>query len=82
MSQFGTYLCSGVTVQYDFGTTGEKKRILLCSVSFHLFWTDSNANYNILHLDVKILIINTNTFIKLCYIMYTIYFVFIVSVHK
>ncbi len=25
MSRFGTYLGSGVTVRYDFGTTGEKK---------------------------------------------------------
>ncbi len=44
MSRFGTYLGSGVTVQYDFGTTGKKYN--LCSGSFHLFWTDSSANYN------------------------------------
>ncbi len=32
---------------------------------FHLFWTDSSANYIFLHLDVKIQIINTNTIITL-----------------
>ncbi len=26
MSRFGTYLGSGVTVRYDFGTTGKKKK--------------------------------------------------------
>ncbi len=36
MPRFGMYLGLGVTVRYDFGTTGGKK-ILLCSVSFHLF---------------------------------------------
>ncbi len=43
MSRIGTYLGSGVTVRYDFGTTW-KKTHLLCSVSFNLFWTDSSAN--------------------------------------
>ncbi len=47
----------------------EKKRNLLCSVSFHLFWTDSSANKNRIHLDVKTLHIIT------CYI-YKIRFVF------
>ncbi len=34
-----------------------KKKHLQCSVSFHLFWTDSSANKNKFHLDVKILYI-------------------------
>ncbi len=45
--RFGVYLGSGVTVRFDFGTTRKEKRNLLCSVSFHLFWTDSSAKKNI-----------------------------------
>ncbi len=41
MARFGTYFGSGVTVRYDFGTTGTNLLCtnlnLLCSVSFHLF---------------------------------------------
>ncbi len=71
-----------VTVRYvpRFGGHGSirfrynmKKKNLLCS--FHLFWTDSSANKKKSRLDVKILHIIT-------YYIYTIYFVFIVSVHK
>ncbi len=54
ISSFGTYLGSGVTIRYDFGTTGKKN--LLCLGSFHLFWTDSRANYNFFPLRCK----NTN----------------------
>ncbi len=46
---------------------------LLCSVSIHLFRTDSSANYNCFHLDVKILIINTNTIITLLYYAYNMF---------
>ncbi len=61
-----------VTVRYDFGTTG-KKINLLCSVYFHLFLTDSSANIKEFHLDVKILIINTNTIITLLYYVYNLF---------
>ncbi len=37
MSRFGTYLSSGVTVQYDFGTTGEKKQIYYTRFLFIYF---------------------------------------------
>ncbi len=37
MSQFGTYLGSGVTVRYDFGTTGGKKEIYYALVIFIYF---------------------------------------------
>ncbi len=70
MSRFGTYIGSGVTVRYDFGTT--EKKNLLCSGSFHLFWTDLYA---------KKQIINTNTIITLLYYLYNICFGLIVSVH-
>ncbi len=37
MSQFGTYLGSGVTVRYDFGTTGKNnKSTMLGFISFIL----------------------------------------------
>ncbi len=51
-------------------TLQQEKINLLCSVSFHLFRTDSSANYIFFHLDVKILIINTNTIITLLYNAY------------
>ncbi len=59
-----------VTVRYvpRFGGHGSirfrynMKKRNLCSVSFHLFWTDSSANKKKIHLDVKILHIIT------CYI--------------
>ncbi len=45
-----------------------KKINLLCSFSFHLFLTDSRANKKKnIHLDVKMLIFNTNTIITLLY---------------
>ncbi len=36
-------------------------------IIFNLFWTDSSANKKKIHLDAKILIINTNTIITLLY---------------
>ncbi len=63
MSWFGMHLCSGVTVRYDFGTTGEKKKsAMLCFFSFIL---NTVVQIKLLYLDVKITIINTNT-ITLC----------------
>ncbi len=60
----------GVTVRYDFGTTGEKKRNLLCSFLFIYFEQTIVQIFNKkVHVDVKILIINTNTIITLCYII-------------
>ncbi len=75
MSRFGTYLGSGVTVWYDFGTTGENFLI-------YFEQTVVQIQKRKVHLDVKIVIIDTNTIITLCYIIYEICFVFIVSVHK
>ncbi len=58
MSWFGAYLGSGVTVRYDFGTTEKIKSFF----SFILNIVDKIK----IHLDVKTLIINTNTII-ICY---------------
>ncbi len=59
MSRFDMYLGSGVTVRYDFGTTGEKKEIYYAR--FHLIYFEQTfVQITIFfHLDVKILIINT-----------------------
>ncbi len=63
------------SVRYDFGTTREKKN-LLCSVSFHLFLTDSSTNYYFFHLDVKILNIIT--------LLYTsnLHYIYIQGIHS
>ncbi len=65
MSQFGTYLGSGVTVRYDFGTTGEKKEIYYALVLFIYFEQTVVQIKKKIHLDAKILISNTNTIITL-----------------
>ncbi len=59
MSRFVTHLGSGVTVPYV--SNRKKQRNLLYSSSFHLF---CKKNF---HLDVKLLIIKTNTIITLLY---------------
>ncbi len=75
MSRFGTFLGSGVTVRYDFSTTGKKKEIYYAQFLF-IYFEQTVVQITIFsHLDVKILNIIT------CYI-YKICFVFIVSVHK
>ncbi len=74
MSRFGTYLGSGVTVRYDFGTTGKKKKIYYAQFLF-IYFEQTVVQITIFsHLDVKTL--------KLLHVIYKICFVFIVSVHK
>ncbi len=82
-SRFGTYLGSGVTVRYDFGTARRKKEIYYARfVCIYIEQTVVQINIKIL-LDVQILIIDiNNTIITLCYIIYEICFVFIVSEPK
>ncbi len=54
-----------VTVRYDFGTTEKKKSTMLGFFSFNL---NSSSNLKTkVHLDAKILIINTNTIRTLLY---------------
>ncbi len=60
MSRYSTYLGSGVTVRYDFGTTGNKNKSTML-VFFHLFLTVTCTNYNFFHLDVNTLNITTYT---------------------
>ncbi len=69
MSWFGMYLGSGVTVRYDFGTTG-KKEIYYAQFLFIYFEQTVVQIIIFFHLDVKILIINTNTIITLLYNAY------------
>ncbi len=78
-SRFGTYLGSGVTVSVQ----QEKKKIYYARfVCIYIEQTVVQINIKIL-LDVQILIIDTNnTIITLCYIIYEICFVFIVSEPK
>ncbi len=66
MSRFDTYLGSGVTVRYDFGTTG-KKEIFYARVLFIYFEQTLVQITIFFHLDAKILFINTNTIITLLY---------------
>ncbi len=63
MSRFGTYLGSGVTVRYDFGTTGKKKQIYYAR--FLLIYFEQTVVQIIIffHLDVKILNIITLLYI-------------------
>ncbi len=74
VNMLGVAQYTDVTVRYvpRFGGHGlmwfwyNRKNIDCMLVSFHLFWTDSRANKKKkIHLDVKILIINT--IIKLLY---------------
>ncbi len=75
MSRFGTYLGSGVTVRYGFGTTGKKQQIYYARFLF-IYFEQTVVQITIFsHLDVKILNIITYHIYKIC-------FVFIVSVHK
>ncbi len=67
MSRFGMYLGSGVMVQYDFGTTGEKTLIYYAWFLFNYFEQTVVQIKKQIHLDVKIQIINTNTIITLLY---------------
>ncbi len=67
MSQFGTYLSSGFTVRYDFGTTRKKKEIYYVRGLFIYFEQTVVQIKKKFHLDAKILIINTNTIITLLY---------------
>ncbi len=70
MSWFGAYLGSGVTVRYDFGTTEKIKSFF----SFILNIVEKILKK--IHLDVKTLIINTNTII-ICYKQIFIQWLFI-----
>ncbi len=73
--RFGMYLGSGVTVRYNFGTTGKKKEIYYAQFLFIYCEQTVVQIKKKIHLNVKILNIIT------CYI-YKICFVFIVSVQK
>ncbi len=71
MSRFGTYLGSGVTVRYDFGTTGTKKKESYYARFLFIYFEQTVVQIMIFffHLDLKILIITTNTIITLlCYV--------------
>ncbi len=59
MSRFGTYLVSGVRVRYNFGTTEEKKEIYYARFLFIYYEQTVVQKKKKIHLDVKILIINT-----------------------
>ncbi len=63
MSRFGTYLGSGVTVRYDFGTTGKKKQIYYAQFLFICFEQTVVQIKKKIHLDVKILNIITLLYI-------------------
>ncbi len=84
MSLFCTYLGSVVTVWNDFGTT-EKKDIYYALFRFlFLFFLQTVVQITIFfHLDVKILIINTNTINTLLYyIKKSVLFSFPVIINK
>ncbi len=65
MSQFGTYLSSGFTVRYDFGTTRKKKEIYYAWGLFIYF--EQTVVQITFFSTAKILIINTNTIITSLY---------------
>ncbi len=65
MSRFGTYLGLGVKVRYNFSTT-EKKKIYYAQFLF-IYFEQTVVQIIKIHLDVKILIINTKTIIILLY---------------
>ncbi len=66
MSRFGTYLGLGVKVRYNFSTTGIKKEIYYALFLF-IYFEQTVVQIIKIHLDVKILIINTKTIIILLY---------------
>ncbi len=76
MSRFGTYLGSGVTVRYNFGTTGKKKNYYAQFLFIYFEQTVVQITF-FFHLDVKILNI-----ITLCYIYIYIYIYIQVHLNK
>ncbi len=74
MSQFGTYLGSGVTVRYNFGTTGKK---IYYAWFLFIYFEQTVVQIKIKnHLDVKILNI-----ITLCFIYIYIYIICCTYIH-
>ncbi len=71
MSRFGMYLGSGVMVRYDFDTTG--KKIYYARFLFIYFEQTVVQIKKQIHLNVKILISNTNTIITLLYYVYNLF---------
>ncbi len=66
MSWFGTYLVSGITVRYDFGTAGEKKKSTMLSFFSFILNRQYCKFLKKFHLDVKI--INIICYIVILYI--------------
>ncbi len=76
MSRLGTYLGSGVTVRYDFGTTWKKKEIYYARFLFIYF------EQTVVQIKKKSPSRCENTTYYYMLYIYKICFVFIVSVHK